>query len=111
LGGLGRCFPYLSEGDRTEQMRRDQNSNVVRTTVQAIMRDRGFRAGFADARAGAPFAPDAWAGQPGVDAWAYERGWFFARLYPTVRQLMKDGHLSRNAIQMLGGAFDRGDIL
>jgi hypothetical protein len=91
-------------------MRRDKNADAVPATVQRIMRNRGFRAGFDDARAGAPFVPDAWDDQPDVDGWAYERGWSFARLYPTAR-LMEDGHLSRNAVRMFRDAFARRDIL
>jgi hypothetical protein len=55
-----------------------------------------------------PLCP--WDDQPDVDGWAYERGWSFARLYPTAR-LMEDGHLSRNAVRMFRDAFARRDIL
>jgi hypothetical protein len=52
----------------------DGNANIFPTTAEAIMRDRKFRAGFSDPRAGVASAPDA--DGPG-DIWGYERGWLF----------------------------------
>jgi len=89
----------------------DGNAKVFRTTTEAIMRDRKFRAGFAAARAGAPFAPDAWINRPGNDIWAYERGWLFARLFPHVRRVGPGSHVDATALRLFGKAMDRGDIL
>jgi hypothetical protein len=88
----------------------DGNANIFPTTAEAIMRDPKFRAGFADARAGAAFAPDAWGDGPG-DIWAYERGWLFARLFPHVRHVGSGRHVDARALQLFGKAMDRGDIL
>jgi hypothetical protein len=62
-------------------------------------------------RAGAPFAPDAWVDRPGVDIWAYERGWLFARLFPRLRDIGSGSHVDPTALRLFSKAMDRGDIL
>jgi len=89
----------------------DGNAKTFGITARAIMRDQKFRAGFADARAGVPFAPDAWVDRPGVDIWAYERGWLFARLFPRLRDIGSGSHVDPTALRLFSKAMDRGDIL
>ena len=88
----------------------DGNAKTFGITARAIMRDQEFRAGFADARAGVAFAPDAWVDRPGVDIWAYERGWLFARLFPRLRDI-GSGRVDPTALRLFSKAMDRGDIL
>jgi hypothetical protein len=77
-------------------------------SVLSIVRSEGFRAGFADARAGRPFAVDC---QPEDEQWDYERGWSFARLYPTTALHDSSGRVSHRALMLLGIAFRDRSIL
>jgi hypothetical protein len=79
-----------------------QNHGVPSSALR-IMREKNFRAGFLDARAGRPFNIDAH--QAEGDSWGYERGRQFAALYPRVRAL------DANAAALLETAFRNGDIL
>jgi hypothetical protein len=79
------------------------NSSSAPTTVMRILREANFQAGFRDARAGRAFAIDDH--QKRGDKWAYERGWQFARRFPSVRRL------DAKAAVLLGKAFADHDIL
>jgi hypothetical protein len=72
------------------------------TSVRSIVTSSGFRAGFADARAGRPFNVD---GQPDEEQWDYERGHTFARLYPSTALLNSSGRISQRAILLATIAF------
>jgi hypothetical protein len=80
-----------------------KNSSSAPTTVTRILQDANFQAGFRDARAGRAFAIDDH--QERGDKWAYERGWLFARLFPSVRRL------DAEAVRLLRKAFADHDIL
>jgi hypothetical protein len=87
---------------------KDMNSNVVPTTVEAVMASHAFQAGFADARAKRGYGVDRY---PIREQWQYERGWAFARRFPDVRQVAKDGRLTARAVELFRKATWRGDIL
>ena len=78
-------------------------------SVLSILRSAGFRGGFTDARARRTFGVD---NQPNLnEQWDYERGWTFARLYPSVALLDFSGRISQRALQLATVAFRDGTLL
>ena len=86
------------------------------TTAAEVMRTQAFQAGFADARAGRLFAVDAQLppsrfGNPVGNQWGYERGWAFARLFPSVARLHDGRKLNPLALKLFKRAVVDRSIL
>jgi hypothetical protein len=88
-------------------MARRKKIPVAPVTAAEVMRSRAFQVGFADAHVGR-FAIDT---QHADDQWDYERGWHFAKLYPSIRRLHDGRYLDRAAVRLFERAWLKGDIL